>query len=358
MEAPKCSDRACEATDFLVGMFNGSLPDHGYPVILKSMSLEDVVDFISLLGRMACAAKGIAPGNGRPMTWAHADEVIGEGFEAAMGWPQSFGTILDSLSEGYSDSASNLKEVFGGFYAAMRRAPQESYGAAIRSVFVPYCYERFGISVDNYRPDSASEGHSSLEDARAILAVSPHAFGKIKKQLVLQRKGRQKFVDEREIRQICAARARVCNAKTMGQLLGLHVKKQLKEILDSGIFEVEEVSSDGRARMVDRPKVEALVARLHDPRQWRGHPVAEGELVNWAQLRRLASQREVSLPSLIELLIDGRLRPCGSFSNGLPGLSFERGATLSALENAIRSPRSRPVVSLGKVPPIACSALQ
>jgi hypothetical protein len=335
MEAKGCSELAARCADFLGRVFDATLEDCECPAILKSMPLEEAVDFISLLGRMACEAKGLLPGKGRPMTWQHADELIGLGYEVALDWPRSFVAILDSLSDGYGDQASNLKDVFGSCYAPMRRAPTESYGTTIRSVLTPYCFRRFGISVDDYRPEDTDTRRSSLEDARIALGASPNGFRKIKKQFSLQRKGRQKFVAGNELEVVRAAQSEICNGKTMGQLLGLHVKKQIKEVLDSGIFATGVAGSDKRARFASRTKVEAFLMELEKACESAGKAANSGPLVTWPQLRRMASQRKVTLPLLIQLLADGKLNPTSSkMSAGLPGLLFGRNSALAALGNS------------------------
>ncbi len=335
MEARSCHGQLVEATSFLVRIFDGSLQDCSRPTVLKGMALREVVSFISLLGRMACEAKGIEPGSGRPMTWSHAADVIAEGYEVANGWPQSFRTLLDSLSKDASYEASNLKDIFGSSYAAMRRAPLQSFGRTIRSVLTPYCYERFGIAVDGYLPEHIHLGQCSLENARAAIGATSYGFGKIKRQLVLHRKGRQKFVKEVDIRQMCEWNARFCNAKTMGQLLGLHVKKQIKEIADSRVFAVDATPIDKRSRIVDRSKVENFVCSINCASQRHDKPMKQDSIVNWPQLRRLASQRGITLPNLIQLMIDRRLSPRDSALRGLPGLSFDRADAILALNDVV-----------------------
>lgn len=335
MEAMGSSELAALGARFLGHVFSSSLDDHEYPAVLKGMPLEEIVDFISLLGRMACQAKGITPGSGRPMTWPHADEVIGFGYEIALDWPKSFEATLDLLSGGYADQASNLKEVFGSYYTAMRRAPSDSYGRVIRSVLTAYCYRRFGISVDGYRPEDANTGWSSLENARVTLSASPNGFRKIKKLFSLQRKGRQKFVADGELELVRAAQSEICNGKTMGKLLGLHVKKQIKEVLDSGIFAAGVVGGDKRARFASRTKVEAFLMELEKACESAERAKNSGPLVTWPQLRRMASQRAIALPRLIRLMADGKLHPTsGNMSAGLPGLSFGLNSALAALDSS------------------------
>jgi hypothetical protein len=317
---------AAIATRALTKVLDGNRGD--LPDVLAELPFSGILNFLSLVGRMACDAAGIPSRPGRSWGWHHADQVLARGHEVALGWPDAFHAILDCLAQRRSEASGDLLSMFGVNYRAISRAASSDWGRPIYSAFATFVSTRFGMPEKGHscglrRPDC-------VDSLRERLRLTKGAMRRLKGTAAWSAgcNGSSR-VSPDELERLQRGIDGLCNARGLGLLLGLHVKKQIKEILDAGVFGPCGRGLDGRARVIDRGPVEAFLARLEAFIFGSNFQRGSERLVAWPELRRMAAERRISLPELVVAIKDEHIHPvAGGVTQGLRGALFvKRDAT-------------------------------
>lgn len=323
---------AAVATRALTKLLDGNRGD--LPSVLVELPFSAILNFLSLVGRMACDAASIPSRPGRSWSWAHADQVLGRGYEAALGWPSTFHAILDQLAQ--RRSKESLLAMFGVNYRALCKAANTIWGKPIYDAFAAFVNDRLGMPERGHlcgprRPDR-------VDSLRLRLHLTKGAMRRLKKTSTSSVGPNDSHrVSKTELERLQLHVHGQCNAQTLGKILGLHVKKQIKEIVDAEVFGPSRSGLDGRARMTERAPVEAFLDRLNASVVGSGFQRGSERVAGWTELRRMAAERRIGLGELLVLLRDGHITPVAKGQKpGVRGLLVSKKSAEVQLDRVAR----------------------
>lgn len=320
MAAPAAPERYTAAIGCLLDIVEGHAPSSSIHADLAAFTFSQTIELILLVGRMEAERHGFTPGKGRPLTWAHADELLAFGLESARNLPKAMEGLVACKLRLAGANGINVRDALGSFYRpirAIQRLPLPRKTLEELAAAVPECELKVGKPV-----------------GRRALGLSRDAFYNLRKLPGWSglRIGGSGVPDAGAVEKMKSDLRSVCTLCQAGQLLGVIGKKQLKQIADSGIFsEVpEELQLDTRARYLFRAEIESLIRELECAAA-AGNP--ESRTVSWRELRLMGRERDLSLPQVLQIVMSRKLVPVAKRDGvGLQSFLFDRSAAVVELD--------------------------